>query len=203
MRTFNDMRLTILLLAAAAVLPSRSIAQVPVFEITPIESKIRFDVKASVALTGVFDKWDASLRFTSADVETGVLEVKIQAGSVNAGSGMKEGKLKGKDFFDAEHSPLITFVSKKIVPTGPDQYRLEGDFTIRGVSKPEILMLTIVREGDGVGRIQGQMAFDRKDYGMTKNIPFMKIADRVQVDVSLKARRISGPPVTVKIKSGD
>ena len=196
------MRLTVFLVATATVLPSLGSAQVPVFEITPIESKIRFDVKASVALTGVFDKWDATLRFTSADVETGVLEIKIQAASVNAGSSMKEGKLKGKDFFDADNSPLITFLSKKIVPTGPDQFRVEGDFTIRGVSKPEVLTLFLVREGEGVGRIKGQMAFDRKDYGMNKNIPFIKIADRVQVDVELKARRISGPPVTVKGKSG-
>jgi len=45
---------------------------------------------------------------------------KIQAASVNTGSGMKDGKLKGKNFFDAEHDPLITFHSTKIVQTGPD-----------------------------------------------------------------------------------
>ena len=39
------------------------------------------------------------------------------------------------------------------------------------------------------------MAFDRKDYGMNSGIPFIKIADRVQVDISLKAKRVSGPPV--------
>ena len=65
-----------------------------------------------------------------------------------------------------------------------------------------MLTLTLVRAGEGGGRIKGQMAFDRKDYGMNKNIPFIKIADRVQVDVERKGCRISGAPVTVEGKSG-
>jgi polyisoprenoid-binding protein YceI len=62
----------------AAVLPSLAQEQVPVFAITPEDSSIKFFVKASVALEGTFDKWDATLTFTSPDVTTGVLDVKIQ-----------------------------------------------------------------------------------------------------------------------------
>ena len=39
------------------------------------------------------------------------------------------------------------------------------------------------------------MAFDRKDYGLDGSIPFIKIADRVEVTVSFQAKRVSGPPV--------
>jgi polyisoprenoid-binding protein YceI len=67
---------------------------------TPVKSTIRFGVKASVPIEGVFDKWDATLTFTSDHAEDGVLDVKIQAGSVNSGSGLKDGKLKSKDVFD-------------------------------------------------------------------------------------------------------
>jgi hypothetical protein len=42
------------------------------------------------------------------------------------------------------------------------------------------------------------MAFDRKDYGMNKGIPFIKIADRAEVDLALKLQRLSGPPVNLK-----
>jgi hypothetical protein len=42
------------------------------------------------------------------------------------------------------------------------------------------------------------MAFDRKDYGMDGSIPFIKIADRVEVTVALEAKRVSGPPVIFK-----
>ena len=192
------MRLTVLCLLASTVLPSVSRAQAPVFVITPEESSIKFFVKASVAINGNFDKWDAALTFTSPDVSTGVLDVKIQADSVDTGSGMKDGKLKGKDFFDVKQDPMITFLSKKIVQTGPDTFEIDGDFTIRGVTKPEKLTLTLSGKGTGSGAVKGTMAFDRKDYGMNKGIPFIKVADRVEVTVDLKGKRVSGPPLVFK-----
>jgi polyisoprenoid-binding protein YceI len=186
------------LLMAATLVAPRAQAQIPVFEITPQQSSIKFFVKASVALAGNFDKWDATLTFTSTDVTTGVLDVKIQAASVDTGSGMKDGKLKSKDFFDVEQNPLITFKSTKTVQTGPTTFDVPGIFTIRGVSKPETLTLTVSGAGTGSGHIKGTMAFDRKDYGMDSGIPFIKIADRVEVNIDLEARRISGPPVVLK-----
>src|SRR5271169_3358445 len=111
------MRLTILFLLASVVFPSLSHAQAPVFAITPVESSVKFDVEASVAIKGIFDKWDATLTFASPDLSTGVLDVEIQAASVDTGSGMKNGKLKGKDFFDVKQNPLITFKSTRIVQT--------------------------------------------------------------------------------------
>jgi polyisoprenoid-binding protein YceI len=196
--TLSSMRLTILFLLAFAVFPPPSRAQTPIFVITPQGSTIKFSVKASVAIAGTFDKWDATLTFTSPEVTTGALNIKIQADSVNTGSGMKDGKLKGKDFFDVKQNPVITFLSKKIVQTGPDTFEVDGDFTIRGVSKPEKLTLTVSGKGTGSGAITGTMAFDRKDYGMNKGIPFVKIADRVEVTVDLKGKRVGGPPVVFK-----
>jgi polyisoprenoid-binding protein YceI len=190
------MRLAVVLcFLASAVSLSAGQAEAPVFVITPQDSSVKFFVKASVALEGNFEKWDSTLTFTSPELSTGVLEVKIQAASVNTGSGMKDGKLKSKDFFNVEKDPLITFKSTKIVQTGPDTFDVAGTFTIRGVSKPETLNLTLNREGPGSGEVKGTMAFDRKDYGMNSGIPFIKIADRVEVTVALKANRVSGPPV--------
>jgi len=192
------MRLAALCLAASAMLPSLSRAQAPVFVITQQDSSIKFNVKASVAIGGDFEKWDGALTFTSPDVTTGALNVKIQAASVNTGSGMKDGKLKGKDFFDVKQDPLITFQSTKIVQTGPDTFDVQGDFTIRGVTKPETLMLTVSGKGTGSGEIKGTMAFDRKEFGMNSGIPFIKIADRVEVNIDLHGKRISGPPLKLK-----
>ena len=191
--TLCAMRKILLCLALLALLPTLSRAQAPVFEIIPVSSSIRFDVKASVDITGKFDKWDASLTFTSPEETTSVLQITIQAASVDTGSGMKNGKLKGKDFFDVEKNPVITFESTKIVKTGPETYEVDGDFTIRGVSNPEKLMLTVSGKGTGTGEIKGNMVFNRKDYGMNKGIPFIKIADHVEVDFRLKAKRVSGP----------
>ena len=197
-RTLSSLRFAVLGFLAAAALPSFSQDAIPVFAVTPEDSKITFYVKASVDLEGTFDKWDATMRFTSPDVTTGVLDIKIQADSVNTGSGMKDGKLKSKDFFDVTQDPLITFHSDKVVQTGPNTLDIPGTFTIRGVSKPETLTFTITGKGTGSGEIKGTMAFDRKDYGMNKGIPFIKIADRVEVTVDLKGKRVSGPALVFK-----
>jgi polyisoprenoid-binding protein YceI len=181
------------MLATAALLSPLTRAQVPVFAVTPVEGTIKFNVKASVPIAGNFDKWDATLTFTSPDVTTAVLDIKIQAASVNTGSGMKNNKLKGKDFFNVEQDPLITFKSTKVVQTGPTTFDVPGTFTIRGVSKQETLTLTVSGKGTGSGGITGTMAFDRKGYGMNSGIPFIKIADRVEVDIDLKAKQVSGP----------
>lgn len=90
---------------------------------------------------------------------------------------------------------MITFHSKKVSQTGPDTYSIDGDFTIRGVTKQETLTLTATGKGTGAGEIKGTTAFDGKDYGMNNGIPFIKIADRVEVSVDLKVKRISGPPL--------
>ncbi len=191
--------LALLPILAAALMEPLTQAQVPVFTISPPPtSSIKFFVKASVALTGNFDKWDATLVFTSTDVTTGVLDIKIQADSVNTGSGMKDDKLKSKDFFDVKENPLITFHSTKVVQTGPNTFDIPGTFTIRGVSKPETLSLTVSGVGTGTGDIKGTMAFDRKDYGMNSGIPFIKIADRVEVTIDLHGKRVSGPPLALK-----
>ena len=169
--------------------------------ITPEDSSIRFSVKASVKLEGTFAKWNGNLKFTSTDVTTGALTLTIQADSVSTGSGMKDGKLKSKDFFNVNEDPTITYKSTKLSQTGPDTFEFHGDFTIRGVTKTEKLIFIVSRDGKGSGTISGSMAFDRKDYGMNKGIPLVKIADRVEVMVDLKVKHVGGallalPPIT-------
>src|SRR5271165_6661447 len=116
------MRWTVFCLLASALLPSLAQAQGPVFTVTPEQSDVKFFVKASVAIDGKFDKWEATLTFPSTDVTSGVLDIKIYADSVNTGSGMKDNKLKGKDFFNASEDPYITFDSTKIEQTGPTTF---------------------------------------------------------------------------------
>jgi polyisoprenoid-binding protein YceI len=158
---FNSVRTAILYLLVCGVFASVSRAQVPVFEINHADSTVKFNVSSSVPIAGTFDKWDATMKFTSPELTTAVLDIKIQADSVSTGSGMKDGKLKSKDFFNAKDDPYITFHSTKVTQTDPTTVQFEGDFTIRGVKK-------------------------------------IKIADRVEVSVDLKGKRVSGPPVVFK-----
>jgi polyisoprenoid-binding protein YceI len=195
----HTMWLTVLFLFALLLSSSVTRAQdtvgVPVFAISQTDSTIQFAVSASIPIAGTFDKWNATLAFKSSDVTTAALDVEIQAASVNTGSGLKDSKLKSGDFFDVDNNPLITFKSTKIVQTGANTFEVDGNFTIRGVTKPEKLTLTVSGRGTGSGAINGTMAFDRKDYGMNSGIPFIRIADRVEVAVDLKGKRVGGPPV--------
>jgi len=195
-------RLAVLCLSVSILLPtvSRAQGQVPVFTVKPEQSDVKFFVKASVAIDGKFNKWDATLTFASPAAESAVLDVKISADSVSTGSDMKDGKLKSKDFFNAKDDPYITFRSNKVVQTSPITFDVQGTFTIRGVSKPETLTLTLdpTKKGTGNGQIKGSMAFDRKEFGMNSGIPFIKIADRVEVDVALEVHQTSGPRVVFK-----
>jgi polyisoprenoid-binding protein YceI len=198
---FNKMKsgiisfFVLLCLLAPAAMPTVSEEAGPVFEFAKQQSSMKFSVKASVAIDGTFDKWDATMTFPSMDVTTGILDIKIQAASVNTGSGMKDDKLKSKDFFDVKDDPVITFHSTKVVQTGPNSFELPGTFTIRGVSKDETLTFTSTGKGTGSGEVKGTMAFDRKQYGMNSGIPFIKIADRVEVTVDLTGKRVGAPLV--------
>ena len=82
--------------------------------------------------------------------------------------------------------------------TAPDVFEVDGDFTIRGVSNPEKLTLTLPTAKNGFEHIDGKMVFDRKDYGMNSGIPFIKIADHVEVTIALEAKQVGGPPLVFK-----
>jgi polyisoprenoid-binding protein YceI len=182
---------------ALSLVPAVSFAEAPVFTVVPNGSSVTFHVKASTPIQGRFNKWTSSLTFASPQVSTGVLDVKVDAASVNTGSGMKDGVLKSDKFFDVSNNPVISFHSTKVSQTGPNTFSVTGDFTIRGVTKSQTVVLKTTPDGQG-GEIKGTMDFDRKDYGMNGGIPLVSIADRVDVTLDLQVKRVSGPPVVPK-----
>jgi polyisoprenoid-binding protein YceI len=190
------MRLPVICLVVASGLlcpPSR--AQVPVFQVTPIQSSIRFNLKSSKPLTGNFDKWNATLTFASPDPTSAVLQVEIQTASVHSGNSENDNELKSRDLLNVAQDPVISFKSNKVVQTGKTTYDLIGTFTMRGVSKPATLRLVVADQGGGSGYVQGVVPFGLKDYGMTSS---SKIDERGEVDLNLKAEQVSGPQLIRK-----
>lgn len=190
------MRLPVICLAlvsAMLCLPSR--AQVPVFQVTPIQGSIRFNTTSSRPLTGNFDKWNATLTFASRDPTSAVLQVEIQTASVHSSNSKNDDELKSEGLLSVARDPVISFKSNKVVQTGKTTYDLIGTFIMRGVSKPATLKLVIADQGGGSGYVQGIVPFNLKDYGMTS---IKKIDERGEVDLNLKAEQVSGPALIRK-----
>ncbi|HEX3469715.1 MAG TPA: YceI family protein [Silvibacterium sp.] len=189
------MRLPVICLAVSALLCLPCRAQVPVFHVTPVQSSIRFNVNSSKPITGDFDKWNATLTFTSRDATSGVLNVDIQAASVHTANGKDDDKLKSKDLLNVQENPVISFKSTKIVQTGKTTFDVVGMFTMRGVSKPATLNLVIADQSKTSGYVQGTLSFDRRDYGMTSS---GRSDNSVEVDLNLKVEQVSGPELVRK-----
>jgi polyisoprenoid-binding protein YceI len=189
------MRLPVMCLLATALLSLPSWAQVPVFQVTPIQSSIRFNMKSSRPLTGNFDKWNATLTFASRDPTSAVFQVEIQTASVHCRDSKNDDQMKSGDLLNVAQHPVISFKSNKVVQTGKNAYDLVGTFTMRGVSKPATLNLVIADQGGGSGYVQGIVPFDLKDYGMTSS---SRIDERGEVDLILKAEQVSGPELLRK-----
>jgi polyisoprenoid-binding protein YceI len=150
---------------------------------------------SSRALTGNFDKWNATLAFASPDPTSAVLQVEIQTASVHSRDNKNDDELKSKDLLNVAQDPVISFKSNKVVQTGKTTYDIVGTFTMHGVSKPATLNLVIADQGGGSGYVQGVVPFELKDYGM---ISSRKIDEHGEVDLNLKAKQMSGPELIRK-----
>ncbi|QNI30470.1 YceI family protein [Alloacidobacterium dinghuense] len=189
------MRLSVIyLVLVSAMLCPPSRAQVPVFQVTPIQSSIRINTTSSRPLTGNFDKWNATLTFASRDPTSAAFQAEIQTASVHCRDSKNDDEVKGKDLLNVAQDPVISFKSNKVVQTGKTTYDLVGTFTMRGVSKPATLKLAIAEQGSSSGYVQGIVPFDLADYGMTSK----KIDERGEVDFNLKAEHVSGPELIHK-----
>jgi polyisoprenoid-binding protein YceI len=158
------------------------------FTINVPESKVEFFVGSSDGdVNGVFKTWTGKLSQTTGGVpESAKLGFEVTADSMSTGSGLKDRMVKGKDFFYVKDFPMVTFISTKVVPSAdPNKFQVQGNFTLRGVTKPVVLQVTLDRDGKGGGQVYADLSFDRREFGMTKSIPFVRVSDSVRVRVDL------------------
>jgi polyisoprenoid-binding protein YceI len=141
------------------------------WELDPIHSHVGFAVTYSGAGTvrGGFNEFDAKLI-------DGKLEGSAKVASVNFDEPQLVGHLQSPDFFDAEQFPELRFTSKPIERNG-DEITVEGELTLRGVTKPVTISGTVVGPTPDVG-VAGpiqRIAFDvetkvdRRAFGLNWN----------------------------------
>jgi polyisoprenoid-binding protein YceI len=141
----------------------------------PAHSQIEFAVKHMMVTTvrGQFRKFTVDVDFDEENPERSSVAAHIDASSIETGMEARDAHLRSGDFFDAEAFPELTFRSTKIAASG-DGYKIDGDLTIKGVTRP----VTLEAEIGGVvpnmqgGRRAGFSAttkISRKAWGLTWN----------------------------------
>jgi polyisoprenoid-binding protein YceI len=182
--------LSLMLTPAAKPVPDRVIV------IVKENSKIEFHASSTFAkVVGVFQDWNADFKLNSDTLENASLLLDIQAGSVHTGSGFKDKEVKGKNFFNVTQFPEIKFVSDGVLPDpDPHKFTMTGNLTLRGITRPLTIAIVTATESNGTHKIKGSFDFNRRDFGMTHNMPFNKVADIIRVDIELEVPSDALPP---------
>ena len=158
-------------------------------------SKIEFHATSTFAkVVGVFHSWEANMKMPADKFTDAALVLEIDAGSVTTGSGLRDKEVKGKNFFSVQEHPQIRFASKSIsADATPTKYQMVGELTIRGITQPVAVSITLLRQDDGHEWVDGSFSFNRRDFGITHNLPFDKIANTVLVQFHLDTVNSTAP----------
>jgi len=164
------------------------------WNLDPTHSEIQFKVKhlAITTVTGSFGSFEATAETSSDDFSAAKIAFSADVASVNTGNEQRDGHLKSADFFDAENTPKITFVSTKLDKVDAGNFKLQGDLTIKGVTKPVSLDV----EFGGIGKdpwgntkagftLSGKI--NRKDWGLNWNAALESGGVLVSEDVKILA----------------
>lgn len=120
---------------------------------------------------GLFQDFSGSLTYSASDPAKCKIGVTVQAARLDTRAPRRDKVLRSDDFFDVEKYPTLTFRSTKVISSGKDTFDIEGDLTIRGITKHiTIPAKTIgVRIMPGIGDFAGfetTFNIDRRDYGV-------------------------------------
>jgi polyisoprenoid-binding protein YceI len=142
------------------------------WQVDRTHSSIEFAVTHMMVseVTGHFKDFDVTMTTTGDDFTTAKLEATIKVGSVSTDNDNRDNHLRSADFFDAEKYPDATFKSTKWEKVGEGKYKVTGDLTIRGNTKPVVLdvtqlgMITDPRGGTKTGW-RAETTIDRFEFG--------------------------------------
>jgi polyisoprenoid-binding protein YceI len=124
---------------------------------------------------GQFNRISGTIHFDPADIANSSVEVSIDASGIYSGIQKRDDHLRSPDYLDAESYPQITFKSTNVETTRENGFRVTGDLSIRGISRP----VTLDAEYNGPEKSpygETSMGFlatthiNRGDYGMTWNV---------------------------------
>ena len=163
--------LAISLFAATAALSAS--AAVESYKIDPVHSSVGFGIRHFFTkVPGSFSKFSGTIQVDRENLENSTVEAKIEVASVNTSEPKRDTHLQSKDFFLSSEFPSITFKSSSWKKTGESSYDVEGQLTIKDVTKTVVLKVNSLGFGPGMrgAQISGWEAtakLDRRDFGLT------------------------------------
>jgi polyisoprenoid-binding protein YceI len=179
-------------IAAPAVAPGA-------FVLDPSHTNVMFKVRhlGINTVTGRFDRFSGSFSYDSTAPALTSVNVSIDAASVDTDIERRDNHLRSEDFFFVERHPTITFTSRNVRRVEGNRYKVLGDLTIRGVTKPvvldaELTGLLRLQSGAEVAAITATTTIDRFDYGLAWNRlteGVANVAPEVEIVLNLEARK--------------
>lgn len=168
------------------------------YDIDPAHSRFGFAARHMMVATvrGHFHQVSGWVTVPDGDPTRGQIEVTIEAASVDTGVGARDDDLRSENFFDVANHPQLIFRSTSIQRAGDDEYTIEGDLTMRGVTKAVTLQGSVDGPiNDPYGNERAAASFggkvNRRDWGLNWNMALeaggVVVGDeiRFEIDVSV------------------
>jgi len=165
------------------------------FNIDPTHSRVGFSVRHAMVtkVRGSFTEFAGS---GTVDNGSASLSIEITASSINTAQPDRDGHLQSPDFFDVANFPKLSFVSTSIKDAGADKVVVEGDLTIKDVTKPisiEFEYTGTATDPYGNARFgfEGSSEINRKDFGLTWNAALetggLLVSENVKLEFEISA----------------
>jgi len=184
----------ILALLATLTLAVAVRADAVTYKIDPVHSSVGFSLRHLVSkFSASFTKVDGTITFDAAAPEKSHVEATVEVSSINTANEKRNAHVLSADFFDAAKFPTAHFVSKSWTKTGDDTYDVAGDLTIKDVTKPVTLKVTLLGTGPGMGGTtvsgwEATITIKKSEFGLAGPAMLSKaLGDDVALTLSVEA----------------
>jgi polyisoprenoid-binding protein YceI len=199
--------------AAAALLAVPAFAAPVAYEIDSTHSTASFSVKHMMVtnVRGEFGKVEGKVNWDAANPANSTVEATVDASTLSTRDQKRDQHLKSPDFFDVANHPKITFKSTKVEPAGTGHYKITGDLTIRGTTKPAVLDVegptAEIKDPYGNTKVGASATtkINRQDFGVSWNAKLdtggLVVGDEVGIQIDVELKKVSAAAETPKKKS--
>jgi polyisoprenoid-binding protein YceI len=177
---------------------SASTAGTRLYEIDPTHTNVIFKIRHSTVSSfyGRFNTTQGTINFDKDNIEGSSMEVTVQMSSIDTHNRVRDGHLKGADFFNVRQYAQAKFVSSGIKKKSEGVYVVTGDFTLQGKTVVIEAELHDLRTGkfnnfDMLG-VEARFTINRSEFGITKHYNAADpengpLGDRVEIIVGIEA----------------